>query len=68
MGKHFVSCSVRIAIADVYSLEWHVDLSLVPQVYDAAPFLFNPHAQNLTAGSIESKFSLLKRGQKRNDI
>jgi hypothetical protein len=40
----------------------------VPQVYDAAPFLFNPHAQNLTAGSIESKFSLLKRGQKRNDI
>jgi hypothetical protein len=68
MGKHFVFCSVRIAIADVYSLEWHVDLSLVPQIYDAAPFLFNPHAQNLTAGSIESKFSLLKRGQKRNDI
>jgi hypothetical protein len=52
MGKHFVFCSVRIAIADVYSLEWHVDLSLVPQIYDAAPFLFNPHAQNLTAGSI----------------
>jgi hypothetical protein len=27
---------------------------LVPQIYDAAPFLFNPHAQNLTAGSIVS--------------
>lgn len=39
MVKHFIFCGVRICVADVYRMEWHIDLSLVPQIYDAAPFI-----------------------------
>jgi hypothetical protein len=32
MVKHFVFCSVRICVADVNRVEWHIDLSLTSQI------------------------------------
>lgn len=54
MVKHFVFCSVCIGLADVYSLEWHFDLSFATSNLRCRSIFSSPHAQNLTVGSITS--------------